>query len=124
MGQPARVFLFHSLAQEHVHCSCPIEPDPQTLTIVRLTDESGPAARQVQRQHYREHLWASYACPRPLGALLARWTLLLRQWRDSPAAEAAFQSSAPLQFYDTWVARDAVGALLDKLAPYARCVAS
>lgn len=62
--------------------------------------------------------------PYALGGLLARWTLLLRQWRDSPAAEAAFQAHAPMQFYDTWVARDAEGELLDKHAPFARRVAA
>lgn len=58
--------------------------------------------------------------PYALGGLLARWTMVLRQWRDSPAAEAAFQAHAPMQFYDTWVARDAEGGLLEKHAPFAR----
>lgn len=75
---------------------------------------------QAQRQHYMEHLWASFRVPYALGGLLARWTLVLRQWRDSPSAEAAFQAHAPMQFYDTWVARDADGGLLEKHAPFAR----
>ena len=29
--------------------------------------------------------------PQPVGRLLGRWTLLLRQWRDTAAAAAAFQ---------------------------------
>ena len=78
----------------------------------------------MQRQYYKEHLWTSYRVPYALGGLLARWTLLLRQWRDAPASEAAFQAHAPLQFYDTWVARDADGQLLEKHAPFLRRAAA
>ena len=74
---------------------------------------------QVQRRLYGEHLRAAYGVPEAVGRALGRWTALLRRWRDAPVTGAAHRASAPLQFYDTWVARDAAGDLFAKTAPYA-----
>ena len=75
---------------------------------------------QVQRQLFGEHLRATYGMPAAVAHTLGRWTALLRMWRDAPGTDAAHQVAAPLQFYDTWVARDADGDLFAKTAPYAR----
>ena len=75
---------------------------------------------QVQRRLFGEHLRAMYGLPAATGRVLGRWTALLRRWRDAPGTDAAYQAAAPLQFYDTWVARDADGDLFAKTAPYAR----
>lgn len=50
---------------------------------------------QVQRQLFAAALRRSTGIPQPVGRLLGRWTLLLRQWRDAPSASAAFQVPPP-----------------------------
>ncbi len=77
------------------------------------------AVLQVQRRLYGEHLRGAYGIPEALGRAAGRWTALLRRWRDAPATGAAHRATAPLQFYDTWVARDDRGDLFAKTAPYA-----
>jgi hypothetical protein len=46
---------------------------------------------QTQRRLFAEWLARRAWVPRPLGRLAARWTLLLRQWRDAASTETAFQ---------------------------------
>ena len=110
----------HEAVFDHVLSTCK-RPNPTgsrpTRRAIAITVRS--RCPQVQRRLYGEHLRAAYGVPEPVGRALGRWTALLRRWRDAPATGAAYRASAPLQFYDTWVARDAGGDLFAKTAPYA-----
>jgi hypothetical protein len=61
---------------------------------------------QTQRRLFAEWLARRARVPRPLGRLAARWTLLLRQWRDAPATEAAFQVPAEFAGWRHWCDHD------------------
>jgi Cryptococcal mannosyltransferase 1 len=73
---------------------------------------------QVQVPIFKQHMWERYRVPAFFAGWLANWRWLVRQWHDNKRNDAAFQRTAPLQFYDTWVARDHQGALFSKLKPY------
>lgn len=46
---------------------------------------------QVQRQLFAKTMRRRTGVSQPVWHLLGRWTMLLRQWRDSTAAAADFQ---------------------------------
>ena len=70
---------------------------PSRVKPVDMVSKCLCTCAQAQRKLYKEHLWTAYRVPYALGRALARWTLLLRQWRDAPATEAAFQVSKAVQ---------------------------
>lgn len=57
-----------------------------------------PPHAQEQRRLFAAWLASRAWVPRPLGHVMARWTLLLRQWRDSAKTETAFQVSSQWRF--------------------------
>ncbi|KAK9812593.1 hypothetical protein WJX72_000003 [[Myrmecia] bisecta] len=77
------------------------------------------APRKVQRRLYADYMKRTFGIPRWLGMAIGLADITMQRWRrEGGPADDAFQRTAPLSFYDIWVARDTDGNLFLKNAPY------